>query len=188
MLQSTATGRAAPADPLLLQLVEPLRALTPVLLAPVFPSLIHFPAPLRSPGVTRLLERLRLPAEGLSFHRYYGCSDFCAPAHRHAVAHRSLRFMCLAVSIVPSPTTPTVSCIALIRYPCSVQVFPSHLRRQVWASPLTSRLAEPYRPNRVHLDALVSTRVTDRSFTSCCSPPRLAATQLQSVTGRRAHA
>jgi hypothetical protein len=42
------------------------------------------------------------------------------------------------------------------------------------------------RPNRVHLGCLATTRVTDQSFTSCCFPPRLATTQLQSVTGRRA--
>jgi hypothetical protein len=37
------------------------------------------------------------------------------------------------------------------------------------------------RPNRVRTP-------TDRSFTSRCSPPRLAATQLRSVSGRRAYA
>lgn len=52
---------------------------------------------------------------------------------------------------------------------------------QVQASPLTRRLASHTRPFRVR-------HPTDWSFTSCCSPPRLAATQLQSVTSRRAHA
>jgi hypothetical protein len=48
---------------------------------------------------------------------------------------------------------------------------------QVQASPFPSRLARHTRPFRVR-------HPTDWSFTSCCSPPRLAATQLQSVTGR----
>ena len=52
---------------------------------------------------------------------------------------------------------------------------------QVQASPFPSRLAIHIRPNQVR-------HPTDWSFTSCCSPPRLAATQLQSVTSRRAHA
>jgi len=50
-----------------------------------------------------------------------------------------------------------------------------------WASPLASRLAETARPNRLR-------HPTDRSFVSCCSPPHLTATQLQSTTGRRTHA
>ena len=50
---------------------------------------------------------------------------------------------------------------------------------QVWASPQGGRLAAG-RPNRVRYP-------TDWSFTSCCFPPRLTTTQLQSVTGRRAY-
>lgn len=38
------------------------------------------------------------------------------------------------------------------------------------------------RPGRIEF-----TNVTDWSFTSSCFPPRLAATQLLSVTGRRAY-
>ena len=49
---------------------------------------------------------------------------------------------------------------------------------EVWASPLPSRLAE-----RISRNGFVF-RSTGCSFTSCCSPPRLAATQLHSVTGR----
>jgi len=45
-----------------------------------------------------------------------------------------------------------------------------------WASPMTGRLATT-------VGRIEFTRVTDRSFTSGCSPPRLAATQLPSVTG-----
>ena len=49
----------------------------------------------------------------------------------------------------------------------------------VWASPFTRRLAA--RHGRIEF-----TCVTDWSFTSRCFPPRLTATQLRSVTGRRA--
>ena len=44
-----------------------------------------------------------------------------------------------------------------------------------------SQARQDIRPNRVR-------HPTDRSLISCCFPPRLAATQLQSITGRRAHA
>jgi hypothetical protein len=60
--------------------------------------------------------------------------------------------------------------------PCIVLVSDSGPRRSVQASPLGRRLAENTRPKRVRYP-------TDWSFTSCCSPPRLAATQLQSATG-----
>ena len=46
--------------------------------------------------------------------------------------------------------------------------------RELGASSSASRLAAPHRPNRVSYR-------TDWPFTSCCSPPRLATTQLQSV-------
>ena len=46
---------------------------------------------------------------------------------------------------------------------------------ELGASPLSSRLATPHRPNRVR-------QPTDWPFTSCCSPPRVTTTQLQSVT------
>ena len=46
----------------------------------------------------------------------------------------------------------------------------------LWASPFPSRLANRVWPNRVRRYP------TDRLFTSRCSPPRLAATQLRSVT------
>jgi len=63
------------------------------------------------------------------------------------------------------------------RLPCSFSAFLSGLLpSRVWASPVPSRLAESTRPKRVRYP-------TDWSFTSCCSTPRLTATQLQSVTG-----
>ena len=44
-----------------------------------------------------------------------------------------------------------------------------------------SQARQDIRPNRVRYP-------TDRQFISCCFPPRLAATQLHSITGRRTHA
>jgi len=52
---------------------------------------------------------------------------------------------------------------------------------RVWASPLSGRLATV--SGRIEF-----TCVSDWSFTSSCSPPGLAATQLLSVTGRRTYA
>ncbi len=48
-------------------------------------------------------------------------------------------------------------------------------QRELGTSPFASRLVTSHRPNRVRYP-------TDWPFTSCCSPPRLATTQLQSVT------
>ena len=55
------------------------------------------------------------------------------------------------------------------------------LDRQCRTSPLPSRLVGRTRPYRVR-------HPTDWSLTSACSPPRLAATQLPLVSGRRAYA
>jgi len=66
--------------------------------------------------------------------------------------------------------------VALSRYPSARQA--SHRHAWVWGSPLASRLPGP--SGRIEF-----TCVADQSFTSCCSPPGLAATQLHSVTGRR---
>jgi len=49
-------------------------------------------------------------------------------------------------------------------------------------SPFPGWLATPRRPNRVQFPPLLGRLLTHWSFTSCCSPPRLATTQLQSVT------
>src|SRR6516225_2426954 len=48
-------------------------------------------------------------------------------------------------------------------------------QRDLGALPFPGWLATSHRPYRVRYP-------TDWSFTSCCSPPRLATTQLQSVT------
>ena len=63
--------------------------------------------------------------------------------------------------------------------PLSSTTLPPPQGRWVKASPGPSRLAGSTRPKRVR-------HPTDWSSTSCCSPPRLTATQLQSVTGWKA--
>jgi hypothetical protein len=55
-------------------------------------------------------------------------------------------------------------------------------QRELGASPLGGRLAASHRPNRVQFPLLSERLLTDWTFTSCCSPPRLATTRLQSVT------
>ncbi len=82
------------------------------------------------------------------------------PASRHT----SLR------TILP-PNTPRPPIDAFTRYPSARWVSPHGGK----ASPLASRLAGYVKPNRVRHPA-------DWSLTSGCSPPRLAATQLPSVS------
>jgi hypothetical protein len=103
--------------------------------------------------------------------------------------HRS---PCLTYSTVQTIPSPTTLCSSDVAFPSATTfVSASDLRplyralsltsdsgltRSVQASPSNRRLAENTRPKRVRYP-------TDWSFTSCCSPPRLTATQLQSVTG-----
>ncbi|MCX6354908.1 MAG: hypothetical protein NTZ78_08400 [Candidatus Aureabacteria bacterium] len=96
---------------------------------------------------------------------------------RLSIPRRSPRFTCPAFPTIPTPTTPCPSDAAFTRYPSArpISCF------QVKALPLNRGLAGYTRPNRV-------CHPSDWSFTSCCFPPRLAATQLHSVTGRRAYA
>ena len=143
-------------------------------------------ASLGSPGVSRLP-------------RDYGCSDSWrvalrtqvsrrsrlprgVTAHEHPpVPSRSPCFMRSNLPTIPSPTT--------LRRPCTMIWFSDHraYRRDTphrsshrqakasvglrqWGAGSPRRLAES------------SSLPTDWSFTSCCSPPGLAATQLHSVT------
>ncbi len=79
---------------------------------------------------------------------------------------------------LPSPTTSPLPLVAFIPNPSAPGALP------LFAGPgfaLRSQARQSARPNRVRVP-------TDDFFTSCCSPPRLAATQLQSVTGRSGHA
>src|SRR5208282_5633975 len=109
--------------------------------------------------------------------RYYGRSDSCPPSPRALPSGLVAGSFSGQVSLIhvpglpalPPPTTPRGPGITLARYagtPDLPGVFSG-----AWASPLTCRLAAHARPNRVRYPA-------DGSFTSGCSPPRLAATQL----------
>ena len=123
----------------------------------------------------------RLPV----LHRYYERSDFCSAG---SLAH---------VSMNASPSPEQISQLHVhgrLDHSVANHLTP-HRRRfvtlplsataalcsQSRTSSFTSRLVGAVRPNRVR-------HPTDWSFTSGCSPPRLAATQLPLVTGRRAHA
>ena len=108
------------------------------------------------------------------FHRYYGRSDFCPSLSLGQISLLHVHDL----PTIPPPTTP--------QPPPSL----SHATPQLGGLPgfstglgfATSEQARrAAQPNRVR-------HPTDWSFTSCCSPPRLSATQLQSITGRRAHA
>lgn len=125
---------------------------------------LHLPASLCSRPVTAL-------------HRSYGGSDFCMAAIAgHAVPCRSLRFMCRAFTTVLSPTIPQPLSAAFARYPLALIALPA-LAAGHWTSLISQKARPAAKPNRVHLGGLVTTRVTDRSFTSCSSPPHLAVTQ-----------
>ncbi|MCX5873114.1 MAG: hypothetical protein NTY51_07760, partial [Deltaproteobacteria bacterium] len=100
-------------------------------------------------------------------------------------AYRSPCFTYSTFLTIPSPTTLCSPVVAFPRYvlslsstgfPFAFQYLFILLRTWVWASLLARKLAGNTRPKRVR-------HPTDWSFTSCCSPPRFTATQLQSVTG-----
>ena len=151
------------------------KAISPVSFRVDRTSRLHLPAPLRSPGITRL-------------HRYYGCSDSCAEARPRGllaeggtwnpfsscaaqvsslhVFHPSRAFRLQPPSCPPMiALTPTFSASWAS---CSHR---SGLRLSLAGSPVS--MAE---------SSLLSLRTTPFAFH--CSPPRLAATQLRSATGR----
>ena len=108
---------------------------------------------------------------------HYGRSDSCPPSPRALPSGLVAGSFSGQVSLIhvpglpalPPPTTPRGPGITLARYagtPDLPGVFSG-----VRASPLTCRLAAHAQPNRVRYPA-------DGSFTSGCSPPRLATTQL----------
>ena len=133
--------------------------------------------------------------------RYYGRSDSCP--HRRGSARVSsrrppVRLLRGQVSLIhapglltiPSPTTGAGS--ALPGHVTRRQVEPRphpptgfFSQRELGALPLHCRFATSRRPNRVHFPPSRGRLLTDWSFTSCCCPPRLTTTQLQSVTGLR---
>ena len=114
--------------------------------------------------------------------RYYGGSDSCTPLPSAQVS--LLNVLNLPDHSVPKhPVLPCRRFLTLRAFAqrdrcprCLSAFLPGLLSMWVQASPLGDRLAGGTRPKRVRYP-------TDWSFTSCCSPPRLAATQLQSVTG-----
>ena len=99
--------------------------------------------------------------------RYYGCSDSSEslPPDRGLPASRHT-----SVETIPPPTTPGPPIAAFTRYPSARRVSPSEsgLRHWLAGSPGTS--------------AESSSSPADWSFTSGCSPPRLATTQLPSAS------
>src|SRR5439155_397892 len=131
-------------------------------LASVRPSRLHLPASLRSRPITAFLS-------------YSGRSDSCRASRDPA-------------GLPDSRTRPSDHSVsnhlrtlrlAKARSLSAGRIETASPRgnphREPEASPFSSRLATPRRPNRVRYP-------TDWPFTSCCSPPRLAAAQLQSVT------
>ena len=115
--------------------------------------------------------------------RFYGRSDSCSPSSSAFLRHER-RLYGEQVSLfyshdLPAILSPTTcGCSVSPRHATCRWIEPSKLpheafpQRQLGASSLASRLATPRRPNRVSMR-------TDWPFTSCCSPPRVATTQLQ---------
>lgn len=128
---ATANGSRGP---LPLQLVEP-AALSLVVVSGVWSCVIHLPASLRSPGVTRL-------------RRYYERSDSC-PANRPAPG-RSLCFMCLAFQPfrLQPPDCPAGRFRTL---PLSSRGFPmGRIPLSGLGFAISQQARQPARPNRVH--------------------------------------
>ena len=134
--------------------------------AEVFHSIQTFRNP---PSCTPLLHRrYRLL-------RYYGCSDSClGTAHADRLPGRSPRFTSRNLPTIPSPTTGRVSRIAFSRS-IGARDRPRPMPRR-----LGFAICQEARRQRAAESSLFP---TDWSFTFHCSPPRLAATQLCSVSG-----
>ena len=138
--------------------------------------------PLVCSGSTFLRSLRSIPITGLP--RYYGRSDSCRIGssvpywpHEHRSGPRQVSLLhAHELPSSPSPTTLAPPVAAFARYPSAPLIF--RLRR-IKTSPFTSRLIESLWPNRVRYP-------TGFPFTSGCSPPRLAATQLPSVTSWKA--
>ena len=97
--------------------------------------------------------------------------------------------MCIALPDIPSPPTLCAPVPAMLLFrsglatgsPCGL---PAVLRTSFTARSLISRIW-PYRVCVVGLHC--AHRSTDYLFTSSCSPPHLAVTQLLSITGGKLH-
>ncbi len=117
--------------------------------------------------------------------RYYGRSDSCPPGSSAPQAGMNTGSCCGQVSLihVTWSSSPSIS-----NHPCAPRGRFRTLPLNSVGLPLPGlgfttiwQARRSHRPNRVSYR-------TDGLFTSGCSPPRLAATQLPSVTGRRAYA
>ena len=147
-------------------------ALASVCLLSVTHPCIHLPALLCSRPITALP-------------RSYERSDSCPPGSSALPSVNSgscyeqvSLIHALDLPIPPSPTTSQSPNVAFARYPSARRVS-RFCGSRFCLTPAGSPIQ--HRPNRVRYP-------TDGSFTSCCSPPRLTATQLHSVSGRRAYA
>ena len=116
---------------------------------------------------------------------YYGRSDSCS----HGSSAQMSMNTALAANRSPCLTCTTLCDHSVSNHPahfcCSFDTLPVSSTNPpkalgVKTSPFPCRLVNNAWPNRVR-------HPTDWSLASCCSPPHLAVTQLQSATGRRAY-
>ncbi len=139
----------------------------------MFPSRRHLPAPLGSTVVTRFIATTRaLTPAPLPLSTEAGLLDSLTCTSGHSVSNHPMR---------PCPGHASGSGQALP--PIRLWSLSAVLRTSFIPSSLISRI----RPNRVCVATPCRYRVsTDYPFTSSCSPPRVATTQLLSVTRREA--
>jgi hypothetical protein len=104
-------------------------------------------------------------------------------AHEHRSNTEQVSWLNVpGLRVVPSPTTwcawSSLLSFSRVHRDQLPPLPPQGRQHGIGASPFPSRLAATTRPNRVRYP-------TDRRFTSGCSPPHLAVTQLPSVTSPR---
>ena len=130
----------------------------------------------RSPSLSSTFLRSLRSRPVTALPRYYGRSDSCPP-DSWTLAVPNACSTCGQVSLIHALGLPTIPYPTTGASPGRLRT-PSRSRPDVpplargRASLIICRLTVPRQPNRVRLP-------TDWSFTSCCSPPRLATTQLQ---------
>ena len=124
---------------------------------------LHSLAPPALPGFIATMSAVT-PARG---HGLLASSALLQPCRSPCFTQSAFRALCLQ--------PPTRSHGRFNTYPLSAMSFPT--RRRGLGFTLVPQARQTVRPNRV-------CHPTDRSFASCCSPPRLAAAQLRSATGR----
>ena len=134
----------------------------------------HHASTFLHPFAPRALPRFYATMDALSSARLTLAGPL-TPDRDHGFMHRAVPSFCLHPPGVPGHRFRTFSRVHRDRLPCGPLWGPTG----IGASPLPSRLAATTQPYRVRHYP------TDRRFTSGCSPPHLAVTQLPSVTGRR---